>query len=58
MFMGSFVDEQKGVPDQYQWRGEKYLSLSDEGVNSGQQMTKSKMGQVLHAADHDVFEAF
>ena len=58
MFLGSFIDGQKYVPYQYQWMGEKYLSLSIEGVNYDQQMTKSQVDQVVHEANHDVLEDF
>ena len=53
MFPGSFFDEQKD-----EWRVEQYLSLSGEGVNSNQQMTKSQVGQVLRESYHDVLESF
>lgn len=58
MFLGSFIDKQKDVPDQYQWRGEEYLSWSSEGVSSDQQMTKRQVDQVLRESYHDVLGAF
>ena len=58
MFSGSFIDGQKDIPDQYQWRGEEYLSLSIEGVNFDQHMTKSQVGQGLCEAYHGIFESF
>ena len=58
MFLGSFVDGQRDIPDQSECRGDEYLALRIVGVNSNQQMTKSPVGQGLHEAYHDVLEAF
>ena len=58
MFPGLFVDGQKDVLDQYQWRGEEYISLSVREVKLDQSMTKSRTGQGQCEAYHDVFGAF
>ena len=58
MFLGSFINGQKEILDQYQWRGEEYLSLSIIGLNSDQQMTKRKVDQVLREVDHNIPEFF
>ena len=58
MFPGSFINEKKDALGQYEWRGEEYLSWSDEGVDSDQQVKKSQVDQVLHKAYHEFLEAF
>ena len=58
MFLGSFVNGQKDVQDQYQWRGEEYLTLSVGEVKLDQSMTKSQVGQGYCEAYHDVFGVF
>ena len=58
MFLGSFVDGQKDIPSQYEWRGEEYLSWNDEGGDFDQQVAKSQVDQVLRKAFHKFLEAF
>ena len=58
VFPGSFVVEQKDVPNQYDWRGEEYLSDNGEGRDSDQRVAKGQVDQVLRKACHEFLEVF